>query len=107
MHEDQSTYLEPNGIYGTDLYTTKAVDVIHKHNTSKPLFLQLSQIAVHGEENPYRLQAPEDVIERFKYIEDPVRRTFAGNLNGTYRQRRHCLDDSNGKYTFTFHSNSF
>lgn len=88
LHEDQLTYVEPNRVYGTDLYTTRAVDVIDKHDPSRPLYLQLAQIAPHGEENPYRLQAPADEIERFAYIKDPRRRVFAGRL-----ARNGCLSE--------------
>lgn len=80
LHKDQFIYVEPNEIYGTDLYTAKAVNVIYKHDPSKPLYLQIAQLATHGEENPYRLQAPAGDIDRFKYISDPLRRIYAGIL---------------------------
>ena len=66
------------GQYATDLFTAEAVNMIRSHNTSSPLFLYLAHLAVHSA-NPYApLQAPREDVDRFPYIEDERRRTFAG-----------------------------
>ncbi|XP_071545951.1 arylsulfatase B isoform X6 [Panulirus ornatus] len=68
------------GKYTTDLFTAEAVEIINEHNTSQPLFLYLAHLAVHSG-NPYApLQAPEEVVKKFSYIEDENRRKFAGML---------------------------
>lgn len=79
LHDNFFKYEDNENIYGTDLYSAKAVNVIDRHDKSKPLFLLLSQIAVHaGEEPDHRLQAPQDEIDKFKYIFDVDKRIFAG-----------------------------
>ena len=66
------------GQYATDLFTDRAVRIINSHNTSRPLFLYLAHLAVHSA-NPYApLQAPQEIVKEFMYIEDEKRRTFAG-----------------------------
>lgn len=68
-----------HGHYSTDVFTNEAVNLISKHNTSKPLFLYLAHVAVHSG-NPYNpLAAPDADVEKFNYIEDFNRRKFAGN----------------------------
>merc|ERR1711962_382084 len=48
LHENTKVSHEGEGEFSTDLYTRKAVDVIHKHNsTSNPLFLYLAYQAPH------------------------------------------------------------
>ncbi|XP_076456365.1 arylsulfatase J-like [Babylonia areolata] len=49
-----------NGTYSTELFTDRAVDIIEKHDESKPLFLFLSYQAVHGP-----LQVPERYVTQF------------------------------------------
>jgi arylsulfatase B len=70
---------ESVGHYTTSLFTEEAVQVVHWHNTRKPLFLYLAHLAVHSA-NPYLpLQAPQEEVDKFAHIEDKQRRTFAGN----------------------------
>jgi arylsulfatase B len=78
------------GKYTTDIFTTEAVETIRGHNATKqPLFLYLAHLAVHSANTYSPLQAPEDVIDQFKYIKDPNRRIFAAML--------YKLDDSVGQ----------
>ena len=77
------------GEYSTDLYTSKALDVIQSHDQSKPLFLYLAHQAVHSANNHQPLQAPEDLINKFSNISDPRRRIFAAMVTS--------LDQSVGK----------
>ncbi|RXG57584.1 Arylsulfatase J [Armadillidium vulgare] len=71
------------GTYATDLFTEEGVKVINEHNPSEPLFLYLPHLATHVatfSENGVPLQAPDEVIEMFSYIEDENRRVFAAML---------------------------
>ena len=69
------------GHYITDLLTDEATTIIKKHDKSRPLFLYLSHLAMHSA-NPYHpLQAPDEDIQKFPYIEDLDRKTVAGNKN--------------------------
>ena len=71
---------ETAGKYSTTLFTDRAVEIIRGHRgESKPLFLYLAHSAPHVgglDEDP--LQAPEDLVARFSYIQDPKRRVYAG-----------------------------
>ncbi|KAB7504453.1 hypothetical protein Anas_09517 [Armadillidium nasatum] len=66
------------GTYATDLFTEESVKIINEHDPSKPLFLYLAHLAPHAGNPGARFQAPEEVIQRFSYIEDEERRVFAG-----------------------------
>ncbi|XP_064114170.1 arylsulfatase B-like isoform X2 [Macrobrachium nipponense] len=80
------------GKYATDLFTDEAVNIIQKHNASKPLFLYLAHLAVHSG-NPYApLQAPKEIVEKFSYIEDENRRKFAGMLWKLDESVGHVID---------------
>jgi arylsulfatase A-like enzyme len=52
-----------------------AVKLIQNHNSETPLFLYLTFNAPH---TPY--QAPEEYLNRYKNIEDPSRRAYAGSI---------------------------
>lgn len=66
------------GEYATDLFTREAVRIIKNHPHDKPMFLYLSHLAVHAGNDGKLLEAPQEVINRFGYITDPNRRTYAG-----------------------------
>ena len=70
--------------YTTALLGQDAVRLIEKHDPSTPLYLYLTFNAPH---TPY--QAPQEYIDRYKSIEDPTRRTYAGMVA--------CLDDEIGR----------
>eukprot|EP00118_Oscarella_pearsei_P018833 m.195823 g.195823 ORF g.195823 m.195823 type:complete len:516 (+) comp39521_c1_seq2:37-1584(+) len=63
--------------YNTELFTSKAVDIITAHNSSTPLFLYLAHTAVHSANPSDPLQAPQHLVDRFQNIKDPSRRIFA------------------------------
>ena len=66
------------GNYRTKLFTSKALDVIESHDPSKPLFLYLAHEAVHSACMHQPLQAPADLIAKFKHsIKDERRQIFA------------------------------
>lgn len=70
--------------YTTQLLGADAVKYINAQSAEKPFYLYLTFNAPH---TPY--QAPKDYVDRFKNIEDPTRRTYAGMIA--------CLDDEIGK----------
>jgi arylsulfatase A-like enzyme len=70
--------------YTTQLIGHDAVRLIEKHDTSTPLYLYLAFNAPH---TPY--QAPQAYIDRYKHIQDPTRRIYAGMVA--------CLDDEIGR----------
>ena len=70
--------------YTTTLIGTDAVKYINEQDASRPFYLYLAFNAPH---TPY--QAPQESIDRYKTIQDPTRRTYAGMVT--------CLDDEIGR----------
>lgn len=70
--------------YSTTLLGDDAVKLIEKHDPAKPLFLYLAFNAAH---TPY--QAPEEYLAKYKNIEDPSRRAYAGSIT--------AMDDQIGR----------
>jgi arylsulfatase A-like enzyme len=70
--------------YTTTLIGNDAVKLIESHATNTPLYLYLAFNSPH---TPY--QAPREYIDRYKQIEDPTRRIYAGMIT--------CLDDEIGR----------
>ncbi|XP_015244523.1 PREDICTED: arylsulfatase B [Cyprinodon variegatus] len=64
------------GAYSTELFSQRAVSVINKHNSSKPLFLYVALQAVHSP-----LQVPERYLTPYSFIEDRQRRLYAGMVS--------------------------
>ncbi|XP_014839834.1 PREDICTED: arylsulfatase B isoform X1 [Poecilia mexicana] len=64
------------GDYSTELFSQRAVSVIKKHNSSKPLFLYVALQAVHSP-----LQVPERYLAPYSFIEDRHRRLYAGMVS--------------------------
>lgn len=77
------------GHYATDLFTEHAIETIAKHNKSQPMFMILAHNAPHAGNEYALLQAPEDEINKFKYIRNKNRRTYAAMVSK--------LDESVGK----------
>ncbi|KAF4519333.1 hypothetical protein B566_EDAN008255 [Ephemera danica] len=71
------------GEYATRMFTTEAERLISTHDTSRPLFLYLPHLAVHAANAGEPAQAPQETIDLFPDIADPVRRIFAGR-DGKY-----------------------
>jgi arylsulfatase A-like enzyme len=70
--------------YTTQLLGKDAVKYIGEQSKDKPFYLYLTFNAPH---TPY--QAPQDYIDRYKDIQEPTRRIYAGMVT--------CLDDEIGK----------
>ena len=58
--------------YFTELITRDAVRIIEEQSGDEPFFLYMAQLAVHS---PY--QAPQEYLDRYKDIKDPIRRAYA------------------------------
>lgn len=88
LHHDENGEIQPvstqDGNYSSYMYAAEAIDRIEKHQVENPLFLYLPFQNVHGP-----LLAPKEWIDKFSYIEDKNRRTFAAMVG--------CLDDAIGK----------
>ncbi|XP_042899116.1 arylsulfatase B isoform X1 [Parasteatoda tepidariorum] len=81
LHDNFENAWSYEGVYGTELYTEKAKDVILNHNTSEPLFLYFSQQAPHSGNFNNALQVPDKYVEPLEGIEDEERRKFAGMVS--------------------------
>ncbi|XP_076378806.1 arylsulfatase B [Megalopta genalis] len=77
--------------YMTDLITERAETLIAKHDHQKPLYLQLSHVAVHSSDSKDVMEVRDmkEVNASLGYIKDFNRRKFAGVLT--------ALDDSVGR----------
>lgn len=64
--------------YATDLFTKEAMNVIINHDPDRPLFLQISHLAVHA---PLHKVPREDYYEdrEFNHIREDSRRRYASN----------------------------
>ncbi|XP_074113028.1 arylsulfatase B [Cotesia typhae] len=74
LHRDDCPAYDIRNQYATDLFTEEAVRIIENHDTTNPLFLQLSHLGVHAP-----IEAPLDnpYMENFAHIRDPNRRKYA------------------------------
>ena len=61
--------------YSTTLLGDDAVKVINQHDPATPLYLYLAFNAAH---TPY--QATPEYLERYKHLDDPSRRAYAGSV---------------------------
>ena len=62
--------------YSTELIANEAVRIIESKDPKRPLFLYVAFNAPHTP-----IQAPNDNIESFSYIDDPLERAYAANVN--------------------------
>ncbi len=63
--------------YDNDLFGEDAVKLIDRHDPAVPLFLEVAFTAPH---TPF--QAPQDLLDRYKHIEDQQRRAYAAMITG-------------------------
>lgn len=89
MRKNLTVDWDTQGQYATDLFTEKAVETINNHNKNDPMFMMLTHLAPHTANSADPLQAPQDEIDKFKYIQDKDRRTYAAMVSK--------LDESIGK----------
>uniref|UniRef100_A0A2M4CI33 Putative arylsulfatase b n=1 Tax=Anopheles darlingi TaxID=43151 RepID=A0A2M4CI33_ANODA len=123
LRQNLAVNYKPNGTYATDYFTEAAVEIIRSHNrTGERMLLVLNHLAPHTGNDDAPLQAPEETIEKFAYIRDTDRRTYAAmmsklddSVGQVYRalQQHGMLENSiivfisdNGGVTRGMHSNS-
>ncbi|XP_014214434.1 arylsulfatase B-like [Copidosoma floridanum] len=110
--------------YFTDLITDEAETIIKRNGNDKPLFLQISHLAVHASEaeDPLEVRNSTEVNTTFSYITDTNRRKYAGMMKAmdesvgrvmTALSKENMLDNSiivfisdNGAPTIDFYENS-
>ncbi|XP_046395209.1 arylsulfatase J-like [Ischnura elegans] len=111
IHRGLETAWDVYGKYATELYTEEAVKIITTHkrkvdilkqengggDTNIPLFLYLSHTAVHSANFYEPLQAPDETVDKFSYIQNYHRRKYAAMV--------HWLDESVGKVVETLAEN--
>ncbi|XP_076665852.1 arylsulfatase B [Andrena cerasifolii] len=85
MHRGDDPAHGINREYATDLFTEEAIRIIQNHELPRPLYLQVSHLAVHG---PVE-QPAEDYSKEFVHIREPNRRKYARMVSR--------LDDSVGR----------
>ncbi|KAM7444316.1 hypothetical protein ABFA07_006991 [Porites harrisoni] len=76
LRDDTLPVRDKDGTYSANLFTKQAVQVIMEHNSSRPLFLYLPFQNVHGP-----VQAPQKYIDKYSFIENKTRRTYAAMLD--------------------------
>ncbi|KAG8279009.1 hypothetical protein J6590_008028 [Homalodisca vitripennis] len=81
LRRNYSSAWDVVGQYATDVFTDEAVHLIDNHPPHKPLFLYLAHLAVHAGNQGKLLEAPQDEINRFSYISDPNRRSYAAMVS--------------------------
>ncbi|XP_049269843.1 arylsulfatase B isoform X2 [Rhipicephalus sanguineus] len=69
------------GVYGTELFTKKAVHLIENLDKSKPQFLYLSHQAPHSGNYDDPLQAQKKNVRKFPYIGEHNRTVYAGMVD--------------------------
>ncbi|XP_049268992.1 arylsulfatase B-like [Rhipicephalus sanguineus] len=69
------------GTYATSLYTERAQFIIKNRTKSKPLLLVVSHQAAHSALDTDMLQAPQENIAKFPYIEEKNRTIYAGMVD--------------------------
>ncbi|XP_064601359.1 arylsulfatase J-like [Liolophura sinensis] len=72
MRFNDTLYSEAEGIYSTELFGQRAVDIINSHPSDQPLFLYLSFQAVHGP-----LQVPQRYEDMNSHIKNRRRRRYS------------------------------
>lgn len=83
MHKDGEIYKEEEPEeYVTNLYTNEAVRIIEQHDSRKPLFLSIQHLAPHI--GNYVMEAPQEVVDRFNFINDTNRQHLAGKYLTQY-----------------------
>jgi arylsulfatase A-like enzyme len=68
-------------VYATEMFTNEAVDLINNHDKKNPMFLLLTHLAPHAANQDDPMQAPQDEVNKFSYIENPKRRKLAAMIS--------------------------
>ncbi|CAG2180716.1 unnamed protein product, partial [Oppiella nova] len=70
--------------------------MVDEHNLSEPLFLYVPHQSVHSSGFNFTLEAPEEYIDMFAYIESDIRRQLAAVV--------YAMDESIGAVVEALHS---
>lgn len=97
MRNNLEVSWETQNQYATDLFTEIALNRIQNQNKSAPMFMVLSHLAPHAANSYDPLQAPEDDIKKFDYIQNKERRNYAAMVSK--------LDESVGKVVKALETN--
>ncbi|XP_001604760.1 arylsulfatase B [Nasonia vitripennis] len=82
MRRNMSLARDTYGKYSTDLFTDEAVRLIEEHRPEAgPMFLYLAHLAPHSGNDNEPLQAPDEEVAKFSYVEDPERRIYAAMMS--------------------------
>lgn len=81
MRRNMTVDWDAQGKYSTTLFTEEAVKLIKEHNTDDPMFMYLAHLAPHSGNDDDPLQAPDEEIAKFSYIQDPERRIYAAMVS--------------------------
>ncbi|XP_068709388.1 arylsulfatase B-like [Montipora foliosa] len=89
LRDNEEPVSDRKGIYATHMFTDEAIKKINAHDVRHPMFLYLAHQAVHSANKNDPLQAPDDLIQKFDFIESPERRKYAAMVT--------ALDESVGR----------
>lgn len=81
FRRNMDTAWDLEGKYATEVFTEEALRIIEEHDSCKPLFLYVSHLAVHAGNTGKLLEAPQEIINRFRHIKEPNRRTYAAMVS--------------------------
>lgn len=76
LREGEEVATAYKGVYSTELFSERAVDIIQKHNSNKPLFLYVALQAIHSP-----LQVPQRFLTPYSFIKDHNRQVYAGMVS--------------------------
>ena len=93
FYDDYEVDRKDNNTYSTTLLQDRAVEIITKHDISKPLFLYVPFQSVHGP-----LEVPEVYRNMYSQVEDEERKTYLGMVT--------AMDDAVGNITAALKSSS-
>ncbi|CAG2169540.1 unnamed protein product, partial [Oppiella nova] len=85
-----------SGVYSTHYFTDRCLHIIDQHNISEPLFLYVPHQSVHSSGTNFTLEAPEEYIDMFAYIESDIRRLLAAVV--------YAMDESIGAVVEALHT---
>ena len=74
------------------MFQQRAKDIVSAHDPSEPIFLYLAFANVHSP-----VQAPQEYIDKYSFIEDKLRRTYAAMVD--------IMDEAVGNVTKAFINN--
>lgn len=83
MHRGDDPAHGMNRQYATDLFTKEAIRIIEDHEHARPLYLQISHLAVHAP-----LEEPANEYASDIQIREPNRRNYASTYTVTSTQMK-------------------